>query len=296
MNWMGGVRNRLKVKNDRKRQQDFFEKQKFTSKVRKLETTTNPPKRKQAVSLDLLSLQAANFSAAHYKKNGTGIRSSGRINRINLDKSQALLRQKFVNLPDASPESKPSALDLSKPSPQESVVCPKLYPTSRRHPLSTITEDKSPSVTDISSQDLSQMLTSQREQSNIWTSTPANFWHKRKRPNRRNVLLDSKHSIGQGDDHDGVKKEPPFHSPSSSEKLLLDGSRNQIRMMDDTLDSDYWAGKTPGSSTSAWSDLSTIMEDTDDATVPSIEDEDFIYRDVGVNQVSDLKVQTEQWT
>lgn len=50
--------------------QDFFEKQKFTSKVRKLETTTNPPKRKQAVSLDLLSLQAANFSAAHYKKNG----------------------------------------------------------------------------------------------------------------------------------------------------------------------------------------------------------------------------------
>ena len=38
------------------------------------------------------------------------------------------------------------------------------------------------------------------------------------------------------------------------------------------------------------------MEDTDDATVPSIEDDDFNYRDVGVNQVSDLKVQTEQWT
>lgn len=96
------------------------------------------------------------------------------------------------------------------------------------------------------------LITCQREQSNIWTSTPADFWHKRKRPNRHNVLLDSKHSIGQGDDHDGVKKEPHFHSPSTSEKLLLDGSRNQMRIMDDTLDSDYWAGKTPGSSTSAW--------------------------------------------
>lgn len=47
---------------------------------------------------------------------------------------------------------------LNSISPQESVNCPKLYPTSRRNPLSTITEDKSPSVTDISSQDLSQMV------------------------------------------------------------------------------------------------------------------------------------------
>ncbi|XP_063953713.1 uncharacterized protein LOC129255376 [Lytechinus pictus] len=301
MNWMGGVRNRLKVKNDRKRQQDFFEKQKFTSRVHKHKTSIKPAKKKQSMSLDLVSLQAANFSAAQFNKNGTGIRSSDRVNRVDLDKSQGLLRQKFVVLPDASPDSKPSILNLSKPSPQESTRCQKQYSKYKRHSLSTITEDKS-SVTDLSSQDLSEMLSGQMERSDIWTSTPIDFWHKKKMPKRHNVALGSQHPMRQGDHHDMVKREHPFHSPSTSEKLLLNSSKDQMKMMDD---SDYLDGKTPGSNRSDWSDFSTLMEDTDEATVPSIDSDDLDYQVLGSNQVpyqsfpeslQSNDVPSQQWT
>ncbi|XP_041458090.1 uncharacterized protein LOC121410220 isoform X2 [Lytechinus variegatus] len=301
MNWMGGVRNRLKVKNDRKRQQDFFEKQKFTSRVQKHKTSIKPAKKKQSMSLDLVSLQAANFSAAQFNKNGTGIRSSDRVNRVDLGKSQGLPRQKFVVLPDASPDSKPSILNLSKPSPQESTRCQKRYSKYKRHSLSTITEDKS-SVTDLNSQDISDMLSGQMERSDIWTSTPIDFWHKKKMPKRHNVTLGSQHPMRQGDHHDIVKREHPFHSPSTSEKLLLNSSKDQMKMMDD---SDYLEGKTPGSNRSDWSDFSTLMEDTDEATVPSIDSDDLDYQVLGSNQVPSQSfpeslqsndVPTQQWT
>ncbi|XP_065279863.1 regulator of DNA class I crossover intermediates 1 [Emys orbicularis] len=58
MNWVGGSRSRIILKQERRKQKEFFEKKKLRSKM-KLLGVSSPPK-SSTVSLDLLNLYVVN--------------------------------------------------------------------------------------------------------------------------------------------------------------------------------------------------------------------------------------------
>ncbi|XP_029472925.1 uncharacterized protein C12orf40 homolog isoform X2 [Rhinatrema bivittatum] len=69
MNWVGGSRTRIMLKQERRRQKEFFEKKKLKSKMELLEVSTSPPKT-NSVSLDLLNLYVVNQISTKRERNG----------------------------------------------------------------------------------------------------------------------------------------------------------------------------------------------------------------------------------
>ncbi|XP_022080207.1 uncharacterized protein LOC110973599 isoform X2 [Acanthaster planci] len=90
MNWVGGARNRLKMKDEKQRQKEFFEKMRYGNKVRQLSRSSAPQKAKLPASLDLLSLQAADYSATKFRKSDTMKSSKSKVKKVELDRSKGL--------------------------------------------------------------------------------------------------------------------------------------------------------------------------------------------------------------
>ncbi|KYO38603.1 hypothetical protein Y1Q_0023328 [Alligator mississippiensis] len=67
MNWVGGSRSRIILKQERRKQKEFFEKKKLRSKMKLLGVSSSP--RSSTVSLDLLNLYVVNQIAS--KKDNT---------------------------------------------------------------------------------------------------------------------------------------------------------------------------------------------------------------------------------
>ncbi|KAM3674007.1 regulator of DNA class I crossover intermediates 1 [Ammospiza maritima maritima] len=70
MNWVGGSRSRIILKQERRKQKEYFERKKLKSKMKLLEVSS--PK-SSAVSLDLLNLYVVNQIST--KKENTGYKS-----------------------------------------------------------------------------------------------------------------------------------------------------------------------------------------------------------------------------
>ncbi|XP_048466080.1 uncharacterized protein LOC125485755 [Rhincodon typus] len=116
MNWVGGVRNRIKLKQQKKQQKEFFEKRKLKTKFKLLDTPLSP-QQNSSVSWDLLTLHIVNRIAAKKEQ----IDGPNKVNQVNMKKDTKMpIRQHNIELP-MSPCSTPSRIFLeeSKCSSQE---------------------------------------------------------------------------------------------------------------------------------------------------------------------------------
>uniref|UniRef100_UPI00398E5B4D regulator of DNA class I crossover intermediates 1 isoform X2 n=1 Tax=Pristiophorus japonicus TaxID=55135 RepID=UPI00398E5B4D len=105
MNWVGGVRNRIKLKQQKRQQKEFFEKKKLKSKLKLLGPPLSP-QRNSAVSWDLLTLHIVNRIAA--KKEYTDV--SNKIIQVDMKKDTKMpIRRHNIELP-MSPCSTPSQI------------------------------------------------------------------------------------------------------------------------------------------------------------------------------------------
>ncbi|XP_071809981.1 uncharacterized protein [Asterias amurensis] len=132
MNWVGGVRNRLKTKDEKRRQKEFFEKMKYGSKVGRLKRTSDSPSNTSLpTSLDLLSLQAADFSAKKFRQSDPEQKSKMKVKKIEMDRSKGMFsyHHHHQELP-MSPDETPSKLQLQEPD--ESPMLS--YPSYEGHP------------------------------------------------------------------------------------------------------------------------------------------------------------------
>ncbi|XP_072179186.1 uncharacterized protein [Diadema setosum] len=277
MNWVGGARNRLKMKNDKRRQKEFFERQRYSSKVKRMEDAGSPSKKKQAVSLDILSLQAANLSAAKFQRTSNAKKST-RVNHVNLDKSRGMFGQKFVDLPDASPEGKPSNLALCRPSPTAGVsVQGKPSPPYSRHPLSAIPESQENAGCSVVN-DFNTSIGSSRSLHSLrnWTQSPITPWHTgtlglcgsvpSKEFGRRQITSSRQITASDG--------EPPCSSHCTSEDVLSFNCAKGTKTATKEEFLPHTSPMTPGSGTSEFSSISHVSYThevtADEATVPSV--------------------------
>ncbi|XP_025021677.1 uncharacterized protein C12orf40 homolog [Python bivittatus] len=105
MNWVGGSRRRIMLTKERRKQKDFFEKEKLKSKIKLLGVS---PCKSSAVSLDLLNLYVVNQISTK-KENTDSIRKPIHVD-INRE-TQIPLRKQNVEFPK-SPECRPTKLFL----------------------------------------------------------------------------------------------------------------------------------------------------------------------------------------
>ncbi|XP_058046468.1 uncharacterized protein C12orf40 homolog [Ahaetulla prasina] len=105
MNWVGGSRRRIMLTKERRKQKDFFEKEKLKSKMKLLGVS---PLKSSAVSLDLLNLYVVNQISTK-KENAENIRKPIHVD-INRE-TQIPLRKQNVEFPK-SPECRPAKLSL----------------------------------------------------------------------------------------------------------------------------------------------------------------------------------------
>ncbi|XP_070803923.1 regulator of DNA class I crossover intermediates 1 [Pituophis catenifer annectens] len=105
MNWVGGSRRRIMLTKERRKQKDFFEKEKLKSKMKLLGVS---PLKSSAVSLDLLNLYVVNQISTK-KENAENIRKPIHVD-INRE-TKIPLRKQNVDFPK-SPECRPAKLSL----------------------------------------------------------------------------------------------------------------------------------------------------------------------------------------
>ncbi|XP_038667979.1 uncharacterized protein C12orf40-like isoform X2 [Scyliorhinus canicula] len=109
MNWVGGVRNRIKLKQQKKQQKEFFEKRKLKSKFKLLGSPLSP-QQNSSVSWDLLTLHIVNRIAA--KKEPTDM--PNKVIQVDMKKDTKMpIRQHNIELP-MSPCSTPSRIFLEE--------------------------------------------------------------------------------------------------------------------------------------------------------------------------------------
>ncbi|GCC28238.1 hypothetical protein chiPu_0006667 [Chiloscyllium punctatum] len=109
MNWVGGVRNRIKLKQQKKQQKEFFEKRKLKSKF-KLKDAPLSPQQNSSVSWDLLTLHIVNRIAAKKEQ----IDGPNKVTQVHMKKDAKLpIRQHDIELP-MSPCSTPSRICLEE--------------------------------------------------------------------------------------------------------------------------------------------------------------------------------------
>ncbi|XP_055509533.1 uncharacterized protein LOC129708001 isoform X2 [Leucoraja erinacea] len=109
MNWVGGVRNRIKLKQQKRQQKEFFEKRKLKSKCKLLEPPVSP-QQNSSVSWDLLTLHIVNRIAA--KKES--VDASNKVIQVNMMNDRKVpIRRHNIELP-MSPCSIPSQIFLEE--------------------------------------------------------------------------------------------------------------------------------------------------------------------------------------
>ncbi|XP_067915736.1 regulator of DNA class I crossover intermediates 1-like [Heterodontus francisci] len=109
MNWVGGVRNRIKLKQQKRQQKEFFEKRKLKSKFKLLGPPLSP-QQNSSVSWDLLTLHIVNRIAA--KKEHTDM--PNKIIQVDMKKDTKMpIKQHNIELP-MSPCSTPSRIFLDE--------------------------------------------------------------------------------------------------------------------------------------------------------------------------------------
>ncbi|XP_069486191.1 regulator of DNA class I crossover intermediates 1 [Ambystoma mexicanum] len=100
MNWVGGSRTRIMLKQEKRRQKEYFEKKKLKSKMKLLEVSASPSK-KSAISLDLLNLCVVNQIAA--KKDKPDIARKAVYVDMNMGFKIPFHRQNVELSPDCNP-------------------------------------------------------------------------------------------------------------------------------------------------------------------------------------------------
>ncbi|XP_030072630.1 regulator of DNA class I crossover intermediates 1 [Microcaecilia unicolor] len=107
MNWVGGSRTRIMLKQERRRQKEFFEKKKLKSKMEMLEESISPTKN-NSVSLDLLNLYVVNQISMKKERNSI----LSKAVHVNMNKGTTVpLRKCNVNL-SMSPSTIPLKICL----------------------------------------------------------------------------------------------------------------------------------------------------------------------------------------
>ncbi|XP_033126180.1 uncharacterized protein LOC117124142 [Anneissia japonica] len=114
MNWVGGVRKRVRAKEEKRIQKEYFEKKKFMNQLNRV-CDASPSKNRVAISQDLLSIQTVNH--LHKTSQGKSLqKNSKRVKHVDLERIYDPFvnyrrRERNLELP-MSPIETPSKLEL----------------------------------------------------------------------------------------------------------------------------------------------------------------------------------------
>ncbi|XP_078536159.1 regulator of DNA class I crossover intermediates 1 isoform X2 [Lissotriton helveticus] len=172
MNWIGGSRSRIMLKQEKRKQKEFFEKRKLISKMKLLEVSLSPS-RNSAISLDLLNLYVVNQIAS--KKDKSDISRKAVHVDMKTGIKMPFQRQRNIEL-SLSPPRVPSKIciddnpNIQQQHVKENYITKKvLSDKMKHHPLSPVLESSSSS-----SQMECQYNTS--EDCNIYPSSSSVSW------------------------------------------------------------------------------------------------------------------------
>ncbi|KAI0234431.1 hypothetical protein LSAT2_015329 [Lamellibrachia satsuma] len=136
MNWVGGVRSRIRLHNERKQQKEYFEMKRHMKKVNRARPTS--PGERRGISQDLISLQT--ISKVH-DINKNVPRPSKRVTVVDLDKATPMKRRdENMDLGPISPVDRMSTIQIldSTYSFQRSVP----FPFEKHRPVVSHTHSK----------------------------------------------------------------------------------------------------------------------------------------------------------